>query len=48
MEEADSEEKLIFCSAVIHQQPNLSYYSMYTRLLQEVFTLQAKVVQQWV
>ena len=48
MEEADSEERSTFYSVVIHRQPSLNYCSMFTRLLQEVFTLQAKAVQQWV
>ena len=46
MEEVDSEERSTFCSVAIHLQPSLSCFSMYTRLLQEVFTLQAKAVQQ--
>ena len=48
MEEAGSEEKSTFYSVVTHLQPSLSYYSMCIRLPQEVFTLQAKVVRQWV
>jgi hypothetical protein len=45
VEEADSEERSISCSVVIPQLLRVSSYSMFTRLLQEVFILLVKVVQ---
>lgn len=41
-----SEAKLMSCSAVIHQPPNRSSYSMSTRLLQEVSTHLARAALQ--
>lgn len=44
VEEVDSEEKLISYYVVIHQQLRVSYYSMFIKLHQEVFTPQVKEV----
>jgi len=45
-EEADSAVKSIFSSAVTHLQLRVSFFSMSTKLHQEVFILQARVAQQ--